>query len=40
LFYYRVLAGRGELYFFLLRRPQTAGQERSRDEGECEQSGK
>jgi len=28
-----VTAGRGELYFFLLRRPQAARQERSREKG-------
>src|SRR4029453_5407656 len=39
LFYHRALAGCGELYFFLLRRPQAARQERYRDEGKCEQSG-
>src|SRR5207247_5205189 len=38
LFYDRVLAGRGELYFFLLRRPKAAGQERSREAGKYEQS--
>src|SRR5213075_312225 len=40
LFYDRVLAGSGELNLFLLRRPKAAGQQRSHDEGKCEQSGK
>src|SRR6266480_2545419 len=40
LFYHRVLAGRGELYFFRVRCLKAAWQEGSRDEGKCEQSGR
>src|SRR4030095_558612 len=36
LFYHRVLAGRGELYFFLLHGSKAAGHERPRDERKCE----
>ena len=40
LFYRRVLAGRRELYFFLVRRAHAGRQERSCDQENCEQSGK